>query len=171
MAQTTDIFELATLQLKTGESRQLDLQTRIEPISLAGQRYVAEPEVVPVRVDVTRAMHGYSLRLRTDVRLVGPCMRCMDDSERTMHIDAREFDEPGGGEDLESPYVEAHELHLKAWARDSLVLELPPAIVCKDDCLGLCVECGENLNHAGPDHAHEAPPDPRWAKLGELKLD
>jgi uncharacterized protein len=33
------------------------------------------------------------------------------------------------------------------------------------------VECGANLNEAGPDHAHEAAPDPRWAKLGELKLD
>ena len=171
MAQTTDVLELATLQLKPGESRRLDLGVRIEPISLAGQRYAAEPDVVPVKLDVTRAMHGYSLRLRTSIRLVGPCMRCMDDSERTMEIDAREFDEPGGGEDLESPYVEAHELHLKSWARDALVLELPASIVCKEDCLGLCVECGANLNEAGPGHAHEAAPDPRWAKLGELKLE
>jgi uncharacterized protein len=31
--------------------------------------------------------------------------------------------------------------------------------------------CGENLNHASPDHAHETAPDPRWAKLSELRLD
>jgi uncharacterized protein len=31
--------------------------------------------------------------------------------------------------------------------------------------------CGSDLNAAGPDHAHEREPDPRWAKLSELKLD
>jgi uncharacterized protein len=31
--------------------------------------------------------------------------------------------------------------------------------------------CGADLNNAGPDHFHEAEPDPRWAKLRELKLD
>ncbi|MDX6657361.1 MAG: hypothetical protein QOH62_2154, partial [Solirubrobacteraceae bacterium] len=34
----------------------------------------------------------------------------------------------------------------------------------------LCPECGANLN-AEPDHAHDAPPDPRWAKLREIKLE
>jgi uncharacterized protein len=58
-----------------------------------------------------------------------------------------------------------------SWARDALVLELPTQIVCSEDCKGLCAICGENLNHAAPDHAHEAAPDPRWAKLSELKLD
>jgi hypothetical protein len=28
-----------------------------------------------------------------------------------------------------------------------------------------------DLNQAGPDHHHEAPPDPRWAKLSELRFD
>jgi hypothetical protein len=31
--------------------------------------------------------------------------------------------------------------------------------------------CAADLNEAGPDHAHEAAPDPRWAKLRELKLE
>ena len=33
-----------------------------------------------------------------------------------------------------------------------------------------CAICGENLNEAGPEHGHEAEPDPRWAKLRELEL-
>ena len=32
-------------------------------------------------------------------------------------------------------------------------------------------EYGENLNEAGPEHRHEQAPDPRWAKLSELRLD
>jgi uncharacterized protein len=31
--------------------------------------------------------------------------------------------------------------------------------------------CGENLNEAAPDHEHEREPDPRFAKLSELKFE
>jgi uncharacterized protein len=85
-------------------------------------------------------------------------------------VDAREVDQPGGGEDLRSPYLEEGKLDLAAWARDALALALPAQIVCREDCLGLCSVCGANLNE-DPDHAHEAEPDPRWAALRELKLD
>ncbi len=54
--------------------------------------------------------------------------------------------------------------------RDALALALPAQIVCRPDCLGLCSVCGANLND-DPEHAHERAPDPRWAKLSELKLD
>ena len=62
-------------------------------------------------------------------------------------------------------------LDLHAWARDALVLALPAQLLCEEDCLGLCPVCGADLNAAGPEHAHEREPDPRWAKLSELKLD
>ena len=59
-------------------------------------------------------------------------------------------------------------LDLHAWARDALALALPVQLVCRADCAGLCPVCGADLNAAGPEHAHERAPDPRWAKLGEL---
>jgi uncharacterized protein len=48
------------------------------------------------------------------------------------------------------------------------MLDLDWQIVCREDCAGLCPECGENLNERP--HEHEKPVDPRWAKLSELKL-
>ncbi|HEV7804758.1 MAG TPA: YceD family protein [Solirubrobacteraceae bacterium] len=48
---------------------------------------------------------------------------------------------------------------------------MPAQLLCRDDCAGLCPVCGTDLNAAGPEHAHERAPDPRWAKLSELKLD
>jgi uncharacterized protein len=101
-------------------------------------------------------------------------MRCLEDAGRgdAIAVDSREVDQPGAeDEDLDSPYVDGDELDVHAWARDALVLELPTQIVCSDDCKGLCAVCGENLNDAEPGHAHETAPDPRWAKLSELKLD
>jgi uncharacterized protein len=84
---------------------------------------------------------------------------------------AREVSQPGEGEELESPYVQDGVLDLKAWARDALALTIPTQILCRPDCAGLCPVCGTDLNEAGPEHAHEQEPDPRWAKLSELHFD
>jgi uncharacterized protein len=40
--------------------------------------------------------------------------------------------------------------------------------LCREECLGLCVECGANLN-SEPDHSHESAVDPRWEKLRALE--
>ena len=173
MAQRTDTFDLGTLGLHSGEGRSIDLNVAIAPFDLAGQRYAAAGNgTVPVKIDVSHMTSGYALRMRYAVRLDGPCMRCLEDAGRApTEIDAREVDQPGGGDDLTSPYLDGTTLDVAAWARDALVLALPTAIVCSDDCRGLCAVCGENLNTAGDDHAHESAPDPRWAKLGELKFE
>lgn len=172
MAQQTDIFDLGRLGLHSGEARRLDLTVALEDVQLAGQRYSADPERVPVRLDIARMLGGYHLRLRYSVRLDGPCMRCLEDAHREFTIDSREVDQPGGeSEELQSPYVDGDELDVHAWARDALVLELPTQILCTADCKGICAICGENLNHADADHFHEKAPDPRWGKLSELKLD
>ena len=78
---------------------------------------------------------------------------------------------PEPGEELDSPYVEDGMLDLAAWAHDALALTLPRAILCREDCAGLCPVCGVDLNTAGSDHHHEAEPDPRWAKLSEVRFD
>ena len=173
MAQRTEIFDLGTLGLHSGEGRSLELNVPVEPFELAGQQYAAAGDgTVPVKLDVSHMTSGYALRMRYAVRLDGPCMRCLEDAGRApTEVDAREIDQPGGGDDLTSPYLDGMQLDVGAWARDALVLALPAAIVCSEDCRGLCAVCGENLNTAGEDHAHESAPDPRWAKLGELRLE
>jgi uncharacterized protein len=168
----TDVFDLGRLRLSSGEGRRLELEAPLEPLDFGGQRYDVVPPVVPVVLDVSRMTGGgYSLRLRFGASVHGPCMRCLLDAEPATEVDAREIDQPGGGEELDSPYVLAEELDLARWANDAFALALPAQVVCRQDCAGLCPICGEDLNDAGPEHAHEAEPDPRWAKLRELRLD
>jgi uncharacterized protein len=169
----TDSFDLGRLGLSSGEGRRLDVTVRIEPLEFGGQRYEATPPEVPAQLDVSRTTgNGWFLRLRYEARLSGPCMRCLEGAVKTLAVDSREVDQPGAqDDDLRSPYLSGDELDVEAWARDALVLELPTQIVCDEECRGLCAICGENLNTAAPDHAHDEPPDPRWAKLSELRLD
>jgi uncharacterized protein len=177
MAAATHDFDLSGMRLSAGEGRRLKLEVPIEPLVLGAERYTVEAadgaaSSVPVQLDVSRMTgDGYALRLRFAARLRGPCMRCLNEALPRVEVEAREVDRPGGGEELDSPYVRDETLDLAAWARDAFVLALPVKVLCREDCAGLCPVCAADLNVEGPDHHHEQAPDPRWAKLGELKLE
>ena len=171
MSRRTEIFDLGRLGLASGEGRRLDLDVPVDGFQFGGQGYTVPGGSVSATLDLSHTTTGYSLRLRFGAAVDGPCMRCLEGAEHAVEVDAREVDQPGGGEDLRSPYLDEGQLDLKAWARDALALSLPTQIVCREDCLGLCPVCGENLNEAGAEHAHEPEPDPRWAALRELKLE
>jgi uncharacterized protein len=171
MAARTDSFDLATLGLASGEGRRLTLAVAPGSFDFGGTSYAVQPEQIEATIDVSRTTHGgYALRLRFAAGLTGPCMRCLEPAGPKIAIDAREVDQPGGGEELRSPYVKGEELDLAAWARDAYALALPAQVICREDSAGLCPECGANLNEQ-PDHAHEREPDPRWAKLRELRFE
>jgi uncharacterized protein len=168
----TDKLDLGSLHLSSGEGRRLELAVEIGPLTLGGERYLAEPSRPVVILDISRMVgHGYALRLRLRAALAGPCMRCLAQAAPPVEVDAREVDRPGGGEELRSPYVEDETLDLAAWARDAFALSAPTQVLCRPDCAGLCPVCAIDLNEAGPEHHHEREPDPRWAKLRELKLE
>jgi len=170
MAPRTDIFNVGQLGLSSGEGRSIELEVPVDGFEFGGQRYDVEGGEVHARLDVSHTVSGYAFRLRFEAALEGPCVRCLETADQGVEVDAREIDQPGGGEELSSPYFDEGQLDMRAWARDALALALPTQIVCREDCAGLCAVCGENLNRS-PDHAHEREPDPRWAALRELQLD
>jgi uncharacterized protein len=172
MPSRTDSFDIGRLRLTSGEARRLQLDVALDPLEFGGETYEAIPARATTTLDIScMTQHGYALRLRFDAMLNGPCMRCLEPATPQISIDAREVDQPGDVEELSSPYVDGELLDLHAWARDALALALPAQLLCRTDCAGLCPVCGVDLNEAGFEHAHERAPDPRWAKLQELKLD
>ncbi len=172
MALRTDTFDLGGLRLSAGEGRRLELYLGIDPFLLGGERYVVQPALMPSQLDVSRTTgDGYALRLRFEATLSGPCMRCLEEASPVLAIDAREIWQPRETDELASPYVEGGVLDLEAWARDALALTLPATVLCRPDCAGLCPACGIDLNTADRPHGHEHEPDPRWAKLSELRFE
>ena|SRR5579862_6056980 len=160
------------MHLSAGEGRSVEVHVAIDPLSLGGESYSVVPELVPARLDVSRLTGGgYALRLRFEASLAGPCVRCLESASPSFAIDAREVSQPGEGEQLESPYVRGEVLDAHSWARDALALALPAKLLCRPDCQGLCAICGANLNDAGAEHRHDPEPDPRWAKLSELRFE
>ena len=163
-------IDLARLGLRAGEGRRLDVAIDPGVLEYGGQRYGAS--AAEGRLDVSRMGAGHALRLRFATELAGPCMRCLAEARIPAAVDAREVEQAGGGDQLESPYVNGEVVRVSEWARDALALALPAQLLCRAECAGLCPVCGESLNDSPEgDHDHAAAPDPRWSKLRELKLD
>ena len=77
------------------------------------------------------------------------------------------FDEDTEQND-EERYLDGDLLDLEPVLRDAVVLALPMSPLCREDCPGLCAECGVPLDDAGPGHGHDDSTDPRWAALEQL---
>lgn len=167
MSQAFDTINLDELNLSSGAGANLEVELRLDPFSIGSERYSVESQPLIGLLDISRMSNGYALHLQFSAPIAGRCVRCLNPAQLELNVDAREVSQPGGGEELESPYVTADdELDLKSWAHDALILGLPAQIYCRADCKGLCAECGVDLNDH-PDHHHAPPIDPRLRKLSE----
>lgn len=73
---------------------------------------------------------------------------------------------PANDDELIFPIDQNHQLDLREALRQNLLLALPMQPICKEDCAGLCAQCGKNLNE-GPCNC-EPPLDERLSVLGDL---
>jgi len=135
---------------------------------------IGVPEGAPVHLlfRLESVMEGVLVSGEIEVPVTGSCARCLEPVEDTLVLDVQElFAYPGStteatSEEDEVRHIEGDFLDLEPLARDTIVLNLPLAPVCSDDCRGLCVDCGQRLDDLPADHAHELV-DPRWAGLAQ----
>ncbi|MGE5136556.1 MAG: YceD family protein [Gemmatimonadota bacterium] len=131
---------------------------------------VGVPEGADLALDIQLAAvsEGVLVTVAATVPLAGECARCLDPLAQTMDLRFQElfhYDQ-GTGEDPDDGYSLAGDLlDLEPVLRDAVVLALPLAPLCREDCPGLCAECGAQLARVGKEHRHEAAIDPRWAQL------
>jgi uncharacterized protein len=104
--------------------------------------------------------------------LTGECARCLEPLTSTIEVSFQELyrylpDLGEDGDDGEERFLDGDLLDLEPAFRDAVVLALPLSPLCRDDCPGLCAECGARLADAGPGHKHDKV-DPRWDLLAQL---
>jgi uncharacterized protein len=139
---------------------------RVELIGVPAGGYVH------LRLRLESVMEGVLVTGDLDVPVTGSCARCLEPIEDTLHLDVQELYAYEGStteatsEEDEVRRIEGDFLDLEPLARDTVVLNLPLAPVCTEDCAGLCVDCGQRLDDLPADHHHEIV-DARWAGLAE----
>lgn len=97
------------------------------------------------------------------------CSRCLEEIEGPFDLEVHELYESDPVES-ETYLLEDDEIDLTPLVRDAVVLTLPHAPLCSDDCRGLCPTCGIDRNHHDCD-CGETPSDPRWDALDDLRFD
>ncbi|MFP2910354.1 YceD family protein [Pyxidicoccus sp. 3LFB2] len=96
----------------------------------------------------------------------------LKDDESLMEKKERNQGEVGGSFDLEDADEEVFDgktIDLDPIVREQLLLALPMGTVCREDCKGLCPQCGINRNEAKCT-CETKPVDPRLAPLKNIKL-
>ena len=107
------------------------------------------------------------------------CARCLSAIEKDLKIPFRvSFVEPENypnsaetelsAEDLDVSILEDQQIDLNEIVREQLLLAESESFLCREDCRGLCAECGANQNLIDC-NCKEKEIDPRWAALKNLK--
>lgn len=98
------------------------------------------------------------------------CRKCLVEVTREVGEEAHFLFAPSGDPTTEDdPDVftydpGAHQLDLKPAVREGWLLSVPGFVECREDCKGLCLKCGADLNQ-GPCDCEPATTDPRWDSL------
>jgi len=170
------VFDMRALGKHPGEFRDEKL-TASAPDGV-GSGLVLVPAGADVALDLRfeAVSEGVLVTGSAVAPLAGECARCLDPLTTSIEVSFQELYRylPDPGEDKddgEERFLEGDLLDLEPAFRDAVVLALPLSPLCKDDCRGLCVECGAKLAEVGPDHGHGDKVDPRWELLAKLDFN
>ncbi len=142
---------------------------------------VPDDATIEVELRLESVMEGVLVTGTARAPLKGECVRCLEPLEQESTADFQElFSYPDAddrsrsdaetGDDAEEEdtfSLEGDYLDLEPVLRDAVVLSLPLQPVCREDCPGLCPDCGARLAD-DPQHVHEDAVDIRWAALQGL---
>lgn len=131
---------------------------------------VAAGDEVSLDVRLESVMEGVLVSGTASAAVTGQCARCLDPLVDRLEVELIElFAYPDTATDNSTDPDEVSRVvdglvDLEPVVRDAVLLALPQAPLCSEDCPGLCPECGGKRAELGTDHRHEKM-DPRWAAL------
>ncbi|MBW8012323.1 MAG: DUF177 domain-containing protein [Chloroflexi bacterium] len=120
----------------------------------------------------SRTSTGLLLDVNFSAVTQSECGRCLDEVTQSLETNFTELYAFNEKSVTESGLIlpENGKIDLAPILREYLLLEMPINPLCRPNCLGLCLECGENLNDS--EHTHEKDNiDPRLSKLKNLLDD
>ncbi|HEY0794642.1 MAG TPA: DUF177 domain-containing protein [Acidisarcina sp.] len=121
------------------------------------------------------------IRVRADyrARFQVECARCVEPVEqalggnfdllyRPVRADGDASENSITTSETEIGYYQEGGLVLEDVLREQVLLTLPPRTLCREDCKGLCPQCGQDLNMKAC-NCDGTTSDPRWTALADLR--
>jgi uncharacterized protein len=167
-------FVLDTHELgrRPGLMRELQ-RTAPAPADLGIVDLIGVPPGDPLELDLRleSVMEGVLVTASISGRVTGECGRCLEPLSQPLELRFQELyaypDSEIAEGDEDASLMQGDLLDLEPALRDAVVLALPLTPLCREDCEGLCAECGERLADLPDDHTHDVA-DARWSALQNL---
>lgn len=174
-ARSPFVFDVRDLGRRPGAMRQYDRDVPADAL-LGGRAtldglYETRGEDLLLDLRLESVVEGVLATGRISGSVVGQCVRCLDPVEVEVDADFQELfhydlEDLTAEEAEEALAVVEEQISVEAPGHDAVMLGLPLQPLCRDDCPGLCAECGARLAD-DPEHGHDTV-DPRWAALSGL---
>jgi uncharacterized protein len=154
------------LRRQPGSHRRVELAIAPDDLDLGDDRVTGD---VSVAVDLESTIDGIVVGGVASVAWSDACRRCLRpiDGVAVAHVDELYQDHVT---DPDAFPIEGDQLDLAPMTRELVLLELPDAPLCRDDCAGICAVCGRDRN-VEPCDCDDTVRDERWAVLDQLDLE
>jgi uncharacterized protein len=175
-------------EIKDLELHPIDFEEKFGPgaIDLGAEYRQRTPIQTSGRADLVEEHHGKH-KLIQDIRVKGrlatslelSCARCLEPITQDVKRDFDLLYRPQGADagrdemsvteaEAEISYYEGEGISLEDVVREQVLLAVPLKVTCRENCKGLCPQCGKNLNEGSCDCTMEIE-EPRWAALKEIR--
>lgn len=160
------LVNAAELLRRPGSTRDIAIDVDPGEIGLAAPALVAGR---PVEVELVAESLSDGVVVTGSIRasFSAECRRCLSPIDGMIEVEVRELYQLVVTDPDAFPIV-GDQIDLVPMVRETVLLELPEAPVCRPDCAGLCPICGIDRNAATCTCAPETR-DPRWAALEGLR--
>ncbi len=141
-----------------------------------GLELIGVPEGAAVRLDLRleSVSEGVYVSGTATAPVEGECGRCLRPISDTLVVNLQElyaYEHSTTDETTDEDEVgrmQGDLIDLEPALRDAVVLALPNHPRCREDCPGLCPDCGVHWDDLPEGHTH-GQVDPRWSALAKLK--
>ena len=159
------VVPVAELLRRPGSHRKLSLEFDAEGIGTS-DAVVQGP--IELRIHMVSVKNGLEVTGTVEAGWNGSCRRCLEPIERAVKQNLQELFAIAPNDEETYP-IQDGEADLAPMVRDCLVLSLPIAPLCSEDCAGPAPDAYP-MNHPEQPEG-DRPRDPRWAALDALRTD
>jgi uncharacterized protein len=152
-------------------SHTFDENLTCDVLELSSDRF---PGTVALHVVVSKRGNHIYLTLQSVGDAILKCDRCLDSFTLPINTDIQAVYTTDQSllKDQDDEFLRGlpatGEIDLSEDVRQMLLLQIPMQLICREECRGLCDQCGMNRNTGSCDCNHDKI-DPRWEQLKALK--
>lgn len=170
------LVTVTELRRRLGERMTIDIDAILPPTEVITSRIRHEAPVAG-SVTIDSIERGVSVLGTVEFEWEGECRRCLDEVRGKMEVTVDEIFQVHAPEDSDIVDFDGEQIDLLPIVRDAVLIGLPLAPLCREDCEGPdperypAVTADEWERLEAERAAEPPPPDPRWSALSDIELD